>query len=77
MGNRKEIIEKYRKEIQELNNAVNRSRIHFLNRIKKQTINHLIRIGMNEFEALHLLEKLNDFFGNCHKCGSPLKCNSC
>ncbi|MEX2738307.1 MAG: hypothetical protein Q6356_004470 [Candidatus Wukongarchaeota archaeon] len=77
MGKRKEIIDKYRREMQKLDDAVMRSRVHFFNRIKKQTVNHLIGIGMSEFDALILLEKLNDFVVKCHKCGSPLKCPSC
>ena len=74
---KKEIINNYRKRMQELNDHVIRTRVHFLNQIKKQTINHLIRTGECEFDALQILEKLNDFSINCHKCGSTLKCTSC
>ena len=63
--------------MQKLNDEVIRTRTGFLNRIKKQTINNLIKNGQCEFEALILLEKLNDFSINCHKCGSTLKCTSC
>ena len=77
MHKKKEIITDYRKQMQELNDTVMRTRFHFLNQIKKQTISRLIRTGECEFEALQLLEKLNDFSINCHKCGSALECNKC
>ena len=77
MHKKKEIITDYRKQVQKLNEQVIHTRTQFLNRIKKQSINHLIRTGECEFEALELLEKLNDFSINCHKCGSTLKCTSC
>ena len=74
---KKEIITDYQKQMQKLDDAVMRSRAHFSNRIKKQTVSHLVRIGECEFEALQLLEKLNDLSIKCHKCGSTLKCTSC
>jgi len=77
MGKKKEIITDYRKRMQELDDAVMRSRVHFLNQIKKETVSNLIRLGEGEFEALQLLEKLNDFLIKCHKCGSTLKCTRC
>ena len=77
MHKKKEIITDYRKQMQKLNDEVIRTRTRFLNRIKKQTMNHLIRTGECEFDAIQLLDKLNDFSINCHKCGSTLKCSSC
>lgn len=77
MHKKKEIITDYRKKMQELNNEVIRTRAHFLNKIKKQTVSHLIQMGEDEFEALNILEKLNDFSINCHKCGSKIKCATC
>ena len=77
MHRKKEIIENYRKKMQKLNEQVIRTRTHFLNLIKKETIGHLIRHGDCEFEALELLEKINDFSIDCHKCGSTLKCTKC
>ena len=72
MGKKKEIITDYRKRMRELDDAVTRSRVHFLNQIKKETVSNLIRLGEGEFEALQLLEKLNDSWIKCHKCGSTL-----
>ena len=77
MHKNKEIVRDYQKQMQKLNDQVLRTRTHFLNLIKKQTINHLIRTGECEFDALILLEKINNFSINCHKCGSDLKCTSC
>ena len=78
MGKKKKvIITDYRKQMQKLNDAVMRSRSHFSKRIKKQTVSHLVGIGECEFEALQLLEKLNDFSIKCHKCGSTLTCTRC
>jgi len=77
MHKKKEIITDYRKKMQELNDEVIRTRTHFMNKIKKQTVGHLVQMGEDEFEALYILEKLNDFSINCHKCGSTLKCTSC
>ena len=77
MWKKKEIITDYRKQMEKLNDEVLRTRTHFLNLIKKQTVNHLLRTGECEFEAVQLLEKLNTFSINCHKCGSTLVCNRC
>lgn len=77
MHKKKDIVTDYRKQMQKLNDSVIHTRAHFMNKIKKQTISHLIRTGECEFVALQLLEKLNDFSINCHKCGSKLKCASC
>lgn len=77
MRKKKEVIADYRKKMQELNDAVKRTWAHYLKLIKKESVGHLIRHGHSEFEALELLEKLNDFSFNCHKCGSPLKCTNC
>ena len=77
MNKKKEVIDDYRKKMQTLNDQVIRTRAHFLNLIKKESVGHLIRHGHNEFEALELLEKLNDFSIDCHKCGSPLRCTKC
>ena len=77
MHNKKEIINEYQKRMQELDDTVMRSRVHFWNQIKKQTVRHLIRLGEGEFEALELLEKLNDYWIKCHKCGSTLTCTRC
>ena len=77
MGKKKEIITNYRKRMQELDDVVMRSRVHFLNQIKKETVSSLIRLGEGEFEALQLLEKLNDSWIKCHKCGSTLTCTRC
>ena len=77
MHRKKEIIKDYRKQMQKLNDEVIRTRVHFLNQIKKQTVSHLIKTGECEFEALQLLEKINDFSITCHKCGSTIKCTNC
>ena len=77
MHKKKEIITDYQKQVQELNDAVIRTRTRYLNQIKKRIISHLIRTGECEFEALELLEKLNDFSITCHKCGSAVKCVKC
>ena len=74
---KKEIIRDYQRQMQKLNDQVLRTRVNFLNLIKKQTISQLIRTGECEFDALKLLEKLNGFSINCNKCGSTLKCSSC
>ena len=77
MHKKKEVIADYRKKMQKLNDQVIRTRTHFLNLIKKESVGHLIRHGDSEFEALELLEKLNDFSIKCHKCGSTLTCTRC
>jgi hypothetical protein len=77
MNKKKEIITDYRKRMEKLNDATSRTRAHLLNQIKKETISNLIRLGEGEFEALDLLEKLNTFSINCHKCGSTLICTRC
>ena len=77
MKRKKEIITDYQKQMQELDDVLMRTRNRFSNEIKKQTISRLIRTGECEFEALHLLEKLNDFSIKCHKCGSTLECPRC
>jgi len=74
---KKEIIRDYQRQMQKLNEQVLRTRARFSTKIKKQTINHLIRHGECEFEAPGLLEKINDFPINCHKCGSTIKCTNC
>ena len=63
--------------MQKLNDEVLRKRALSLNLIKKLTVSRLIRTGESQFEAIQQLEKLNDFYFNCHKCGSTLKCTSC
>ena len=77
MHKKKEIIRAYQQQMQKLNDQVLRTRAHFLDQIKKQTVNQLIRTGEGEFDALKLLNKINNFSINCHKCGSNLKCNCC
>ena len=77
MHKKKEIITDYQKRMKELDDSVIRSRGHFLNQIKKETLSKLIRLGEDEFEVLEILEKLNNSFIKCHKCGSTLSCNSC
>ena len=77
MHKAKEVINDYRKKMQTLNDQVIRTRAHYLKLIKKESVGHLIRQGHSEFEALELLEKLNDFSITCHKFGSLLKCMSC
>ena len=74
---KKEIINDYQEQMEKLNDQVIRTRTHFLNLIKKKTVSHLLRTGECEFEALELLEKINSFSINCHKCGSTLKCTKC
>ena len=76
MNKKKEIITHYRKRMQDLDDAVIRSRIHFLNQIKTETVRNLIRLGEDEFEALQLLEELNDCWIRCLKCGSKLVLDS-
>ena len=56
--------------MQELIDAAMRTRTHFSKKIKKETVGHLVQIGVDEFEALELLEKLNDYSMKCSKCGS-------
>ena len=70
MRKQKEIITDYKKKMQELLDAAMRTRTHLSKKIKKETVGHLVRMGVNEFEALELLEKLNDFSLKCGKCGS-------
>ena len=70
MRKQKEIITDYKKKMQELLNAAMRTRTHLSKKIKKETVGHLVRMGVNEFEALELLDKLNDFSLKCRKCGS-------
>ena len=70
MRKQKEIITDYKKKMQELLNAAMRTRTHLSKKIKKETVGHLVRMGVSEFEALELLEKLNDFSLKCGKCGS-------
>ena len=70
MPKKREIIIDYRKRMQELIDAAMRTRTHFSKEIKKESVGHLVRIGVDEFEALELLEKLNDYSMKCSKCGS-------
>ena len=77
MHKKKEIINDYQKRMKELDDSVIRSRGHFLNQIKKETLSKLIKLGEGEFEALDILEKLNNSLIKCHKCGSTLTCNRC
>ena len=77
MDKKKEIINRYRKQMEDLNNVVLRTRGHFLDKIKKQSITNLVRLGEDEFEALRTLEEINNFSMSCHKCGSDLKCIKC
>ena len=70
MPKKREIIIDYRKRMQELVDAAMRTRTHFSTKIKKETVGHLVRVGVDEFEALELLEKLNDYSLKCTKCGS-------
>ena len=70
MHNKKEIITDYKRRMQELIDAAMRSRTHFSKKIKKEAMSHLVRIGVEEFEALELLEKLNDYSLKCSNCGS-------
>ena len=77
MHKKKEIINDYRKRMQELDDTVMRTRVHLLNQIKKETVSNLIRLGDGEFEALQLLEKLNHFFIKCNNCGSTVSCGQC
>ena len=74
---KKQIIRDYQKKMQKLNDEILRKRALSLNLIKKLTVSRLIRTGESQFEAIQLLEKINDFSFNCHKCGSTLKCTSC
>ena len=70
MRKKREIIIDYRKRMQELVDAAMRTRTHFSKKIKKEAVSHLVRIGVEEFEALELLEKLNDYSLKCSNCGS-------
>ena len=70
MRKKREIVIDYRKSMQELVDAAMRTRTHFSKKIKKETVGHLVRLGVDEFEALELLEKLNNFSLKCKKCGS-------
>ena len=77
MKKKKEVIMNYRKRMEKLNDAVLRTRAHFLHQIKKQTVSDLVRLGEDEFEALYLLDDINNFSMTCHKCGSTVKCVKC
>ena len=77
MNKKKEIIKHYRKRMKKLNESMLKTRTHFIDEIKKQTHNDLVSIGEDEFEALNLLEKINNFPITCHKCGSTVKCVKC
>jgi hypothetical protein len=66
----KEIINDYKRRMEKLLETAIRTRTHFSKKIKKETMGHLTRIGVDEFEALELLEKINDFSITCEKCGS-------
>ena len=77
MDKKKEIIIEYRKRMEKLNGVVLRTRAHFLDQIKKQSIANLVRLGEDEFEALLMLQEINDFSMTCHKCGSELRCIKC
>ena len=77
MHKKKEIIGDYQKKVQALDDKVRRKRNHLLKKLKKQTLSHLLRMGEDEFEALELLEKLNNFQMQCLKCGSEVKCVKC
>ena len=70
MRKKREIINDYEKRMQELVDAAMRTRTHLSKKIKKETVGHLVRIGVDEFEALELLEKLNNFSLKCSKCDS-------
>ena len=63
--------------MQKLNDEVLRKRAISLNLIKKLTVSRISRTGDSQVEAMKLLEKLNDFYFNYHKCGATLKCKSC
>ena len=70
MSKKREIIIDYKKRMQTLIDAAMRSRTHFSKKIKKEAVSHLVRIGVEEFETLELLEKLNDYSMKCLECGS-------
>ena len=70
MRKQKEIINDYKERMQKLLDAAMRTRTHFSKKIKKETVDQLVKMGVTEFEALELLEKLNDFSMRCTKCGS-------
>ena len=70
MRKQKEIINDYKERMQKLLDAAMRTRTRFSKKIKKETVDQLVQMGVNEFEALELLEKLNDFSLKCRKCGS-------
>ena len=70
MRKQKEIINNYKEKMQKLLDAAMRTRTHFSKKNKKETVNQLVQMGVNEFEALELLEKINDFSLKCKKCGS-------
>ena len=60
MDKKKKVIIDYKKRMEKLNDLVLRTRTHFLNQIKKQTLSDLIRMGEDEFEALHFLDNINN-----------------
>ena len=70
MRKQKEIINDYKERMQQLIDAAMRARTHFSKKIKKETVGHLVKLGVSEFEAIELLEKLNNFSLKCSKCGS-------
>lgn len=77
MGKKQDILADYRKRIQELVDACMRTATYLAKPIKKETVDQLILMGVDEFKALEILETLNDFEMKCRKCGSTGRCVRC
>lgn len=70
MHKQKVVINDYKRRMEELLDSAMRTRSHLSKKIKKETVGQLVRMGVGEFEALELLEKLDNFSLKCGKCGS-------
>lgn len=77
MVKEKEIIEDYKKRMQDLVDACTRTAGLFADPIKKEKVHQLSRLGLDVFKALEKLEKANSLGMQCKKCGSIAKCSRC
>lgn len=77
MGKKQEIIADYRKRMQELVDACMRTATLLADPIKKETVDQLILVGQDVFEALETLETEDAMTMKCMKCGSTGRCVKC
>ena len=77
MGKEKEIIDDYKKRMQDLVISCRRAATLFADPIKKEKVNQLEQLGLDVFKALEKLEKANSLGIKCNKCGSMAKCSRC